>query len=338
VGDRMHGVERHSASNGCADCMQSGRRRSQFVGRSQAYHALADTITMVAGRACPVMIVGETGTGKEIVARQIYEQSQRSEKPYVPVDCASLTGTLFESQLFGHVRGAFTGAVSDTVGFFRAANGGTLFLDEIGELDLRLQAKLLRTLQESCVVPVGGTSASKVDVRVISGTNRDLRQMVEEGTFRADLYFRLNVFQISVPPLRQRKEDISVLAGHFLKGLCQLYGERPKQLSDRTQRLLLDYSWPGNVRELANVVEYAFVKSRGSTVDLRKLPPNVLSPAEVAEGRRQVRSLADAQKEAVLDALEASSWRKMIAAKMLGISYGRLVRLMDTHMIKASAQ
>jgi len=334
----MQSVEGHSASKERRVAAQAGRAGPQFVGRSQAYHALADTIMMVAGRECPIVIVGETGTGKEVIARQIYEQSNRSSEPFVPVDCASLTGTLFESQLFGHVRGAFTGAVSDTLGFFRAASGGTLFLDEIGELDTRLQAKLLRTLQESCVVPVGGTSPSQVDVRVISATNRDLRQMVEEGTFRPDLYFRLNVFQISVPPLRERKEDISVLAEHFLEGLCHLYGERPKQLSGRTQRLLLDYTWPGNVRELANVVEYAFVKSRGGNVDLRRLPPNVLSPTKLPEGGRQVRSLADAQKEAVLDALEASSWRKMIAAKMLGISYGRLVRLMDTHTIEARAQ
>jgi len=188
VGERMQGVERNSVANERTESTQGRCAGPQFVGRSQAYRALADTIEMVACRDCPIMIVGETGTGKEIVARRIYKQSNRSSEPFVPVDCASLTGTLFESQLFGHVRGAFTGAVSDTVGFFRAANGGTLFLDEIGELDTHLQAKLLRTLQESCVVPVGGTSPSKVDVRVISATNRDLRQMVEDGTFRADLY------------------------------------------------------------------------------------------------------------------------------------------------------
>jgi len=253
------------------------------------------------------------------------------------VDCTTLTGQLFESQLFGHVKGAFTGAADDTLGFFRAADGGTILLDEIGELDPGLQAKLLRVLQESCVVPVGSTQSHPVDVRVISATNCDLKKMVRTGRFRADLYFRLNIVQIPIPPLRERKEDIVLLAEHFLGCQAELYGEPPKTLSEQTKRLLLSYEWPGNVRELANVIENAYVMCTGEVVDLLALPASVFSGGSLVAGKtQQVRSLADIQKEAVVEALALARGRKTYAARTLGISYRKLVRLMHKYALHPS--
>ena len=304
-----------------------------FVGQSVAYKSLSQIVERVARRKSSVTLVGETGTGKEIVARQMHYNSDRSHGPFIPVDCTTLTGQLFESQLFGHVKGAFTGAAGDTLGFFRAADGGTILLDEIGELDLGLQAKLLRVLQESCVVPVGSTQPEPVDVRVISATNCDLKNMVRAGTFRADLYFRLNIVQITIPPLRERKEDIVLLAEHFLDRQAELYGEPPKVLSEQTKRVLLSYDWPGNVRELANVIENAYVMSKGEAVNLSALPPSVFAGDSLLSDRAQVKPLADLQKDAVIEALAAARGRKTYAAKILGISYRKLVRLMHKHAL-----
>ena len=186
-----------------------------FIGRSSAFNSITDRIKMVAEYNCPIIISGETGTGKEMVAHEIHHNSTRRNAIFVPVDCTTMTGQLFESQLFGHVKGSFTGAVSDSLGFFRAADGGTIFLDEIGELSLDLQPKLLRVLQESCVVPVGSTQSCKADVRIICATNRNLKQMVRDGTFRSDLYYRLDVIHLEIPPLRSRREDIIPLAEYF---------------------------------------------------------------------------------------------------------------------------
>jgi len=304
-----------------------------FVGKSVAYKSLAQMVQRVARRKSSVTLVGETGTGKEIVARQLHYNSERFQGPFIPVDCTTLTGQLFESQLFGHLKGAFTGAAGDTLGFFRAADGGTILLDEIGELALGLQVKLLRVLQESCVVPVGSTQSYPVDVRVVSATNCDLKDMVRGGRFRADLYFRLNIVQIAIPPLRERKEDIVLLAEYFLDRQAELYGEPPKVLSEQTKRVLLSYDWPGNVRELANVIENAYVMSRGEVVNLSALPPSVFSGESLLSERSQVKSLADMQKNAVIEALAAARGRKTYAAKILGISYRKLVRLMHKHAL-----
>jgi len=304
-----------------------------FVGKSVAYKSLAQMVQRVARRRSSVTLVGETGTGKEIVARQLHCNSERFQGPFIPVDCTTLTGQLFESQLFGHVKGAFTGAAGDTLGFFRAADGGTILLDEISELALGLQAKLLRVLQESCVVPVGSTQPCSVDVRVISATNCDLKDMVRAGTFRADLYFRLNIVQIEIPPLRERKEDIVLLAEYFLDRQAELYGESPKVLSEQSSRVLLSYDWPGNVRELANVIENAYVMSGSEVVNLSALPPSVFSGESLLSERSQVKSLADMQKNAVIEALAAARGRKTYAAKILGISYRKLVRLMHKHAL-----
>src|SRR5271170_3361540 len=211
---------------------------SGFVGDSPSIGSLKQTALDLSPRRSTVMILGETGSGKEMLARFIHNNSPRVNKPFIPVDCSSLSDTLFESELFGHVKGAFTGATRDALGFIRAADGGSLFLDEIGELSLHLQAKLLRVLQEKCVVPVGDFRARPVDIRVISATNRPLDAMVREGTFRQDLFFRLNVVVLKLPPLRARQADIIPLAGHFLRAQAELYGESVKQLAPQTISLL----------------------------------------------------------------------------------------------------
>jgi transcriptional regulator with PAS, ATPase and Fis domain len=310
------------------------RIKADFIGKSHIFKSLSETIRKVAQRKCAITMIGETGTGKEVVARQIHQQSVRSDGPFVPVDCTTLTGQLFESQLFGHAKGAFTGATSDTIGFFRAANGGTILLDEISELELNLQAKLLRVLQDSCVVPVGSTKIYPVDVRVISATNKDLKDMVRKGAFRADLYFRLNIVQIIIPPLRERKEDILALANHFLVKQAELYDEPGKRLSEQTKRILLDYDWPGNVRELANVVEQAYVMCKEDVINLSSLPHSVFDGEPMQDASGKPKSLDEVKKNAVIEALSAARGRKTKAARILGISYRKLVRLMNKYALQ----
>ncbi len=328
------------SENGCV-LPQNGKGRLRFdklkpdfVGQSQAYKSLSEIIKIIAERECSITIIGETGTGKEVVARKIHEQSRRADGPFVPVDCTTLTGQLFESQLFGHVKGAFTGAISDTLGFFRAADGGTILLDEVGELESNLQAKLLRVLQDCCVVPVGTTRTYQVDVRIISATNQDLKDMVRKGTFRADLYFRLNTVQLTIPPLRERREDILILANYFLQKQAELYDEPGKKLSERSERVLLSYDWPGNAREIANVIEHSYVMSESDVIDLEALPVNVFIGEPLTAASGKVKSLDEVNKFAVIEALAAARGRKTNAAKLLGIGYRRLVRLMDKYSLK----
>ena len=308
-----------------------------LVGHSAAFESILETVKTIACRESSVVIMGETGTGKEVVAREIHRQSSRSSGPLVPVDCTTLSGHVFESQLFGHMKGAFTGAVSDTLGFFRAADGGTVFLDEIGEIDLDLQAKLLRVLQESEVTPVGSTRAYPIDVRVICATHRDLKHMVREGTFRADLYFRLNVIKLEVAPLRERREDIMALANHFLDKQAQLYREPRKSLSSSAIEILRNYDWPGNVRELANVIEHAYITSPGDVVEPSSLPKDILiGDLMLPRNEESFPSLDEMKRRLVIRALQASEGRKMNAAKLLKIDHRKLSRLVDRFDIQPS--
>jgi transcriptional regulator with PAS, ATPase and Fis domain len=270
------------------------------------------------------MILGESGSGKEMLARFIHEKSPRAAKPFVPVDCTAFSETLFESQLFGHVRGAFTGAVRDTLGFVRAADGGTLFLDEIGELALALQAKLLRVLQDRRVTPVGGTRAFPVDIRVISATHRNLEALVAAGRFRHDLLFRLQVITITVPPLREHREDIRVLAENYLLRQAQINGEPAKTISDATLSALKDYSWPGNVRELCNALEQASVVAEGTEIELQDLPMQIRSP--INRPRASDMNLNETIRRQVIEALLRSGYRRTYAAALLGIDRRRLNR------------
>lgn len=305
-----------------------------LIGSSDLFNGLLETLRSVAKRHCCVMITGETGTGKEMVARKIHSHSDRSDKPFIPVDCTTLTGQLFESQLFGHVKGAFTGAIHDTLGFFRAADGGTIFLDEISEIPLDLQAKLLRVLQEGTVTPIGSTRSYPINVRVLCAANRDLHDMVKKNEFRADLFYRINVVNLEIPPLRQRAEDILPLANHFLNNQAMFYDEPAKQLSARSEQLLLKYHWPGNVREVANAMERAYVLSVDEVIEPSVLPKEILTSAYTMQPGGPLPTLDDAQSKLIAEALHLTEGRKVATAKILGIDRRRLNRLIEKLNIK----
>jgi two-component system response regulator PilR (NtrC family) len=247
-----------------------------FIGRSRAMWPVLEQIPQVARSEATVLVTGESGTGKELLARAIHAASPRSGQPFVPVNCGALPEGLFESELFGHVRGSFTGAVSDKQGMMREAHGGTLFLDEVGELTPGLQVKLLRALQEKKIRPVGGNREFDVDVRVIAATNKDLKKQVEEGKFREDLYFRINVIHLHVPPLRDRAEDIPELVRHFVGKACVRLGVEPKQIHRDAIAVLENHSWPGNVRELENVIERTVATESSQLITVSSLPPSIL--------------------------------------------------------------
>ncbi|TSA45620.1 sigma-54-dependent Fis family transcriptional regulator [bacterium] len=307
-----------------------------FIGNSPAFNSILETIKAVAARRCPVIITGETGVGKEMVACQIHNAGDRAGKVFVPVDCTTLTGQLFESQLFGHVKGSFTGAVDSTLGFFRAADGGTIFLDEISEIPLELQAKLLRVLQQSSVTPLGSTKSYPIDVRILCATNHDLKEMVREGDFRADLYYRLNVVNLEVPPLRHRREDIMPLAEYFLAGQSTFYEEPPKVLSPDAKKLLLNYAWPGNIRELANVIERAYILTMGREIQPATMPFEVIIADAEEYPKHQLPTLDEVKRKMITQTLEYTKGRKLAAARILGIERRQLNRLIDKLKIPTS--
>jgi two-component system response regulator HydG len=305
-----------------------------LVGDSGAAQRLRQMLVALGRRECTVLVLGESGTGKELAARTIHAASSRAAGPFVPVDCTTLRDTLFESQLFGHVRGAFTGADRSTLGFFRTADRGTLFLDEIGELAPPVQAKLLRCIQDSAVVPLGGVAPLRVDVRIVAATHRDLGEMMKSGLFRQDLYYRLNVAQVCVPPLRERREDVPMLARHAAIELARLYHEPPRELSDDAIEMLSRYDWPGNVRELINAVEHALVFSTGERLEPQDLPDAVraaarptTSPTDDATGTDATMTMEAAERRAVARALEAAGGNQTRAAKLLAIERHRLHRI-----------
>ena len=281
------------------------------VGRSPAMQQLCALLKRVAPTPATVLILGESGVGKEVAARALHQMSPRAERPFVPVNCAAVTPELIESELFGHVKGAFTGATDNRHGLFYYANGGTLFLDELGELPLPLQTKLLRVLEEKRIRPVGSAKEVPVDVRVVAATNRDLRTEVAAGRFRQDLYYRLEVMTLTIPPLRERPEDVPPLVAHFNTQLAQRLGLPPLALGDEALRRLAAYAWPGNVRELRNLIERSLI--------LGHLP---LGPdsAEPAAGEELPVSLAEVEKRHILAVLNACHGNKSRAAELLGVS------------------
>jgi two-component system, NtrC family, nitrogen regulation response regulator NtrX len=307
------------------------QQQHTMVGESAAMNHLREHISLAAPTNGRVLILGENGTGKELVARTIHQTSRRKNGPFVEVNCAAIPEELIESELFGHVRGAFTGAVADKPGRFEQANGGTIFLDEIADMSLKTQAKVLRVLQEQVMERVGGTQRIKVDVRVLAATNKDLPSEIRAGRFREDLYFRLNVIPIFVPALRDRQQDIPLLAEHFMAVLAAEYGRRPKRLAPEAAARLQQYGWPGNVRELRNVIERLIIMVGGDTItaqDLGFLGRDGVPEAPAAPG--PVVPLSDArdqfEKDYILQTLAAQQGNMSRTAEVLGVERSNLYK------------
>jgi DNA-binding NtrC family response regulator len=351
------------ASRRLRERLRTQQGMGAIVGRSQEMEKLYRILSKVAQSSHPALILGESGTGKELVARSIHANGPKAAKPFIPVDCGSLVPTLIESELFGHVKGAFTGANRAKEGLLTSAGNGTVFLDEIGELPLDLQARLLRALQEKEVRPVGATQGVPIHARVLAATNRDLGQMVEQGRFRKDLYYRLNVVNLRVPPLRERRADIPLLAAHFLDRLGRENGV-DYTLSDEALRMMVEYSWPGNVRELEHAIQRGATISSGPLLQLGDLSTHLVDfalqlrktihPGGRANGFKggggfngsnaagdgfdgpqplQIVPLAVQEKQAILSTLDTLKGDKLMAAKVLGIGKTTLYRKLKEYGI-----
>lgn len=325
---------------------------AEIIGNSPKMQEVFALIKKVAPTNSTVLIIGESGTGKELVARAIHQLSNRADKPFIAVDSATLSSNLLESELFGHIRGAFTGAVMDKPGLLEVADKGTIFLDEIGNISLEIQSKLLRVLQERIFLPVGGTTPKKVDLRFIFATNQDLKQMVNEGKFRDDLYYRLYVFPIHLPPLRERKEDIPLLAYHFLKKYSTLARKQITAISDEAMRALIEHQWPGNVRQLEHIIERAVIITDGNTIDLQhivtafsmgKTVNKVALPrtsAELKQLKKHVREQAvqELERQFILNALARNNWNVTRAAQEVGMHRPNFQALMKKYNIRVRGQ
>ena len=303
-----------------------------LVGNSEVMHRVFDLIKRVSQASTNVLITGESGTGKEMIAKAIHYNGPLKDQAFITVNCGAIPESLMESEMFGHKKGSFTGAVSDKVGLFEAADGGTLFMDEVGELPLSIQVKLLRALQERVIRRVGSTDNQKVDVRIIAATNRDLEAMVADGTFRQDLYYRLNVINIESPSLRERKDDIPLLANHFFKKHSERLGKQVEGISQEAMEILCGYNYPGNVRELENIIERTVALEGGATILPESLPPFVSTPSgrkmassqdiEVTEdGVDLDKIIGQIEKELLIKAIHTANGVKKRAAKLLGISF-----------------
>jgi DNA-binding NtrC family response regulator len=299
-----------------------------IIGRAPEMDRLYRIIAKAAHSIHPVLILGESGTGKEMVARAIHYSGPLRDKPFIPVDCGSLVPTLIESELFGYVKGAFTGAMQSKEGLLAIAEGGTVFLDEVGELPVDLQAKMLRALQEKEIRPVGSTKQVPINVRILAATNRDLEHAVAHGAFRRDLYFRLNVLSLRIPPLRERRQDVPLLAGHILERLSQSSG-RAHELSDDAMKALLAYDWPGNVRELENCLERCCALTSGTVIHMVDLPSSLTGAPEralVRTSETRILPMADLEKQTILGTIAQLNGDKLMAAKLLGIGKTTLYR------------
>jgi len=305
--------------------------RYRIIGDSVSMKALRQQLTLMAGTNGRVLIYGESGTGKELVAHAIHAMSPRVDEPFIEVNCAAIPEELIESELFGHIKGSFTGAHEDKTGKFQKADGGTLFLDEVGDMSLRTQAKVLRALEEQRFEPVGAAHSAQVDVRVVAATNKHLEEEIERGNFREDLFYRLNVIPFFVPPLRDRREDIPLLAEHFLREFTTAYGRKPKELTPEAYRVLMDHHWPGNVRELKNLIERIVILNPQVRVDARHIPLNrVRRPSERPLGGfgslQEVREAAE--REYILKKLEEAHGNVSRTAELLGLERSNLYRKM----------
>jgi len=308
--------------------LKKRRKLHNIVGKCARMQDIYRLIDNLANVPTTVMITGESGTGKELIAEALHYKSSRSHKLLVKANCSELSENLLESELFGHVKGAFTGAVRDKIGLFRRAEGSTIFLDEIGEMPPRMQLRLLRVLQEKEFKPVGQSASHKVDVRVVGATNKDLRKQVKLGFFRQDLYYRLMVVEIGLPPLRNRLEDIPLLVEHFLKRFNRKFNKNILGISEGVNQILMEHSWPGNIRELENSLEHAFILCRQHTIMIEHLPPDLKLLDLAAQDGNYFKF--------ILKALKKTQWNKTKAARILGISRQSLYRKMKEHNIKDS--
>ncbi|MCD6087093.1 MAG: sigma-54-dependent Fis family transcriptional regulator [Candidatus Hydrothermae bacterium] len=311
----------------------------EIVGKNEKFQRVLELAKKVAPTDSTVLIRGESGTGKELIAKAIHNMSPRANNPFIAINMAALPEELLESELFGYTKGAFTGATKNKEGLFKAAEGGTILLDEISEASPRIQVKILRALQEKEITPVGSTKTIKVDVRIIASTNADLEKMVAEGRFREDLYYRLNVVYIQLPPLRERKDDIPLLTSHFLKKYTSLYNLPPKKISDETMKILLEYSWPGNVRELENAIERAVILSEGEVIKPADLPEKIRNRFSVKVSDQVNLSgltLEELERRYILQVLDETGWNKNRAAQILGIDPSTLYRKLQRYGLSKS--
>jgi len=307
----------------------SGERK--LIGTSAAMRRVLETVDQVAQASTTVLVLGESGTGKELVAREIHRRSDRASGPFIAINCAAIPDTLLESELFGHERGAFTGAFARREGRFKLADGGTLLLDEIAELNPLMQVKLLRVLQEGEFERLGGTQTLKVNVRLVASTNRNLKEMVQAGTFRTDLYYRLNVISMTLPPLRERVEDIPILAQHFLVKYSDRNKKDIRLISREASELMMSYDWPGNVRELENTIEHAVVLTRGDTIRAEDLPDLIASDSSVKQYLtiQLGTPLEEIEQQVIQQTLRITQNNKRLAAQLLGIATRTIYRKID---------
>jgi DNA-binding NtrC family response regulator len=320
--------------------LEIAEARPTAIFKSKPMQEIEELIDAMAPSDANVLIVGESGVGKEVIANAIHARSRRAGQPVVKLNCAAFPQTMIEGELFGYVKGAFTGAMQDFPGMIGAANGGTLFLDEISDMPADLQTRFLRVLQEREYRPLGSTQTMKADFRAIASTNRPIAQALAENRLRSDLYYRLNTFQIEVPPLRKRKEDIPPLIAQFVKQFSQQLSKPEPEVSPHAFQKLLDYSWPGNVRELQNAIEYAVVLARQGTIDVKELPTEIQLPPELQQSERGtlprsgVQSLDDLERTAILQALAECRGNKKKAAELLGIQRPTLYNKMKRYAIE----
>ncbi len=313
---------------------------TNMIGKTDKIQELFRLVKDVAATNTTILIGGESGVGKELIANAIHYNSSRVKRPFVKVNCGVLAESLLESELFGHVRGAFTGAIKDKIGRFEMANGGTLFLDEIGDISLNMQLKLLRVLQEGEFERVGGTETMKVDVRIIAATNKDLKKSIDEGTFRQDLYYRLNVIPITVPPLRERREDIKYLVNHFIDKFNRVYGKSIREIEPRAMELMESYAYPGNIRELENLIERIIVLDKNGKITVSDLPENIRGISEertmeeVDFDNGLSNLVEDYERNLIVKALEKNKYNKFQTAKMLNMNRSTFMSKLKKYEIK----
>jgi DNA-binding NtrC family response regulator len=311
------------------------RGLNMMIGQCDAMRKVFEKIHLVADTNSTVLIVGESGTGKELAARAVHENSRRQSRPFLPINCAAIPETLIESELFGYEKGAFTGATARREGLFQAAHGGTLFIDEIGELQLGLQSKLLRAIENKRILPVGSTREIEVDIRLVAATNRDLKERVDNGQFREDLYYRLRVVEIVLPPLRERREDIPLLVRYFVDQIARENNRAVKDVTPEALDALLAYSWPGNIRELRNTLESIIVLSLKEQIELSDLPSHISGAKPAQAVIKPGLTLADLEKEAIRRALEETGGHRARTAETLGISVRTLQRKIQEYNLES---